>query len=208
MRSSAQLWCAIVLAAGCGSPEKSRHSVPASSESGVIALHNGPNEVNLLGDGTEAQVFVAWRGNYNAHGFSTISFYLRAKGDVEDSTVWQVAPFFGGPHDRADGRNELATEEGADCTLADLRVIARHHAPAEVVFAIRELGSSFADSAIVRFEYYTLQRNTDGLVGTPPFHFEHSRTVLAKRLYCDVNEAFRAELGLGATGLGHGEAER
>lgn len=51
-------------------------------------------------------------------------------------------------------------------------------------------------------------RNTDGLTGWPSFYFEHSRTVPAKRMYCDVNEAFERELGLGRNGLGYGEGGR
>ncbi len=171
----------------------------------VVSLKNGANVVDLLGDGTKAQVFVGWRENYNAHGFSTVAFYVFATSGIGDTAgVWQVVPFYGG----ARGGDVYRTSEGADCTLSDLRVLRRKHAPIEIIIATRRLGESFADSAAVRFDYYQVARNADGVPGWPPYYFEHVRTVRGKRPYCDVNEAFDRELGLGTIGLGHGEGGR
>lgn len=175
----------------------------------VIALENGSNNVDLLGDGTTAQVFVAWRGNYNAHGYSLVTFSVLAMGDLDDKTkVWQVVPFFGGEPNENGRTDAFRTFEAADCILGDLRLVSHPHAPVEVVIAKRELGSSFADSAPVRFSYYTLARNTDDTPGWPPYYFKLTRTVPAKRQYCDVNEAFRRELGLSARGIGYAKGGR
>jgi hypothetical protein len=200
---------ALCLAAACGKQSaRTDHAIVHSAE-GPARLHNGLNEIDLLGDGTPAQVFVAWRGNYNAHGFSVASFYIYAPSDLSDTArVWQVVPFFDGPADGATGRQAFDTGEGADCTLHDIRVIQTAHKPVTAVLADRDLGQSFADSAAVRFEYYDLVRNTSGAVGWPPFYFHHTHTQNAKREYCDVNEAFARELGFGASGLGHGEGGR
>jgi hypothetical protein len=175
----------------------------------VLVLKNGANAIDLLGDRTRAQVFVAWRSNNNAHGSSTVTFDLFAKSDVgNDTGLWQVVPFFGGPHDPETGQESFRTTEGADCTLGDLRVVQHAGAPVEVVIGNRALGKSFADPAPVRFDYYRLVKNADGQPGWPTFYFKYLRTVAAKRPYCDVNEGFARELGLGRVGLGHGEGGR
>jgi hypothetical protein len=175
----------------------------------VLVLKNGANPVDLLGDGTKGQAFVAWRGNYNAHGFSTVAFYVLANSDRGDTKpVWQVVPFFGGRNDRDPVPELYHTVEGADCILSDLRVLRHDHSPVEIVVARREFGESFAASAAVQFDYYKLVRNSDGIPGWPPYYFEHSRSAPAKQSYCDVNEAFEQELGLGTNGLSQGEGGR
>ena len=117
-----------------------------------------------------------------------------------------MIPFFGGVHDGVSGHEFYRTFEGADCILEDLRVVRRRKGPVEVILGTRELGASFADSAAVRFDYYKLSRG--GMPGESPFYFEHTRTVLAKRPYCDVNDAFQRELGLGTAGVGSSESVR
>jgi hypothetical protein len=185
-----------------------RATLAAASSTSAIPLTNGTNAIDLLGDGTKAQTVVAWRGNYNGHGSSTAAFYLFAKSDRTDANEWQIVPFFGGPYDGDKGREIFETSEGADCILGDLRVIRHEHAPAEIVIASRELGKSFADPAAVKFLYYRLARNSDKAAGWPPYYFQYTKTVPARRPYCDVNEAFSRELHLGASGLGQAPGGR
>jgi len=175
---------------------------------GAVVLHNGMNDVALLGDGTPGEVLVTWRGNYNAHGFSVATFAIRAGSDLDNNPIWQTLPFYGGPHDGETGREIYRTAEGADCTLSDLRVVPHAGRPVEVVIASRPLGTSFADAAEVRFDYYRVVHNRDGVVGWPPTYFQFERTERARATYCDVNEAFNRELHLGTTGLGHAEGGR
>jgi hypothetical protein len=175
---------------------------------GPIVLRNGPNAIDLLGDGTPAQAFVAWRGNYNAHGYSALALYLRAASDRNDTAEWQIVPRFGGPFAQETGRDLFTTSEGADCTLGDLRLVQHRGRTAELIVARRELGSSFADSAATYFDYYKLSRNTGGIPGWPPYYFEFVRTVDAHRQYCDVNVAFDQELHLGRHGLAESEANQ
>ena len=177
---------------------------------GPVVLRNGPNAIDLLGDGTPSQVFVAWRGNFNAHGHSTVAIYLRARSDLDESLPdWQIVPRFGGPGiDESGGEELLGTTEGADCTLRDLRIVAHPGAAAELIVARRELGRSYADSAATHFDYYRLARNGEERIGRPPYYFDFVRTVDAHRQYCDVNLAFEQELHLGRRGIGHGEASQ
>lgn len=171
----------------------------------VLPLQNGPNTVDLLGDGTRATVFVARKENFNAHGYSSIAFYLHSGYDRSDSAEWQLLPFV----DRRADRDVIRTEEGADCTLMDFRVLrVRPHAAVVVIIARREQGESFADSVPVQFDVYRLQRNREGLPGWPTYYFQFERSIPASRPYCDVNEAFQQELGLGHVGLGRGDGGR
>ena len=175
---------------------------------GPIALHNGPNDVPLLGDATPGHVFVSWRGNYNGHGYSVAEFAVRNASDLGDDAIWQDVPFFGGPSDGDTGREIYRTSEGADCTLSDIRVVRHAGQAVDVVIASRELGASFADPAQVRFDYYRIARNRDGIAGWPAMYFQFVRSVAAQAQYCDVNTAFDRELHLSTDGLGHAEGGR
>jgi hypothetical protein len=190
-------------------PSKSRpRDFTASS---TIALHDGANDVDILGDGHPAQIFVAWRENYNAHGFSSVAFYLKATDPGSrrsTDATWLLLPFFGGPDDPEGGRNVTSTVEGADCTLRDLRIVRRRRRSVQVVIGTRALGQSFADTAPIEFTFYEIRRNSEGVPGWPGYYFQSTRTIRAGQEYCDVNEAFARELGLGAKGLGHGEGGR
>lgn len=192
---------ALVAYSGDHSPRRDTTSderPPAS----VISLRNGENDVDLLGNGTKGEVFVARRSNYNAHGHSSVAFYLFGKSDLDDAKgMWQVVPFFGGPRQGDSSRELIGTSEGADCTLSDIRLLRHERQPVEVVIATRELDKSYADPASVTFEYYTLTHNESGAVGWPTYYFKYSRTTRASRPYCDVNEAFERELGLGTNGI-------
>jgi hypothetical protein len=199
---------ALLFSAACTRNAPSVAPVIPSSEAGPLALHNGLNDVALLGDATPGQIFVTWRGNYNGHGFSVATFAVRNSSDRDDTSAWQVLPFFGGPHDGDTGREIFRTSEGADCILGDLRVVRHAGRPVDVIIASRELGASFADPAPVRFDYYRVVRNSDGVAGWPPSYLQFDHSVQAKTSYCDVNAAFDRELHLGVDGLGRAEGGR
>ncbi|MDQ2889488.1 MAG: hypothetical protein M3R65_02895 [Gemmatimonadota bacterium] len=170
----------------------------------VIPLHNGHNKIDLLANGDAGEVIVSRRENFNAHGHSIALFQVLARNRVSPTTkpVWQLVPFFGGPGDPASGRDLTGTSEGADCTLQDIRLVRRARgSPVEIVIGERELGKSFADSAPVRFEFYGLMTNADGVPGWPAYYFKHTRTARAAGTYCDVDDAFDKELNLGPAGI-------
>ena len=169
----------------------------------VLPIHNGTNRVDLLGTGKQGEIIVSRRDNGNVHGFSVVLFQVLAPSRSYSNgrnLLWQVIPFFGGPNDPEAGEELFATFEGADCTLRDLRVVrtAKRH-PVEVVTATRDFGNSFADSAAVRFDFYELRDGKEGF--GPTYLFRHARTVHAKGRYCDVDDAFDRELGLGTAGV-------
>jgi hypothetical protein len=170
----------------------------------VLRLYNGLNAIDLLGNGHRGQVIVNRRENFDVHGYSTALFQVLALADPSDTTStveWQVIPFFGPDHP-ADGAELFRTLEGADCRLSDIRVFRRGRGrPVEIVIAHRAFGASFSDRADVRFEFYVLRTNDEGMAGAPAYYFQHAGTRRARARYCDVNDAFERELAMGTEGL-------
>lgn len=181
------------------------HPPQPTALSAVVSLHDGSNSVDLLGTGESAFVSVADRENFNAHGHHIAVFEVRAgiyPGDAGSPVQWQVVPFFGGPSDFASDNEVFGTTEGADCTLRDLRIIrGQPRRSVTVVIAQREFGRSYADSAPIVFHYFDLRVNSQGQIGYPSYYFLESHVVHSKRAYCDVDDAFDRELGLGSAGV-------
>ena len=171
----------------------------------VVRLHDGRNALDIVGDGGTGEVDIAVRENFNAHGHHVAIFFVRAPLDPVEARsprAWQVVPFFGLHGDSLTADELFGTTEGADCTLRDLRVIAGSGGrPVTVVVGERELAGGYADSASVRFQYYELRVNRSESVGYPTYRFAPTRVVQAKGRYCDVDDAFQQELGLGGAGL-------
>ncbi|HEY4210201.1 MAG TPA: hypothetical protein VGM84_01860 [Steroidobacteraceae bacterium] len=146
----------------------------------------------LSGGGEGATVVLARRENFNAHGYDVATLYIETREQDESPALFTIVPIFTSGAERL----ELAAAGGADCRLNDFRLVHRTGADAELIIASRPLGSSYADPAAVKFEYYLLKHNTSRVIGRPDFYFEWQRAVMAKKMYCDVNEAFDVELGL------------
>jgi len=176
----------------------------ANAKCGEIAnplpLHNGTNVVNLDGAGLTATVVIARRDNFNAHSFEVTTFFASLKTEDEGEKELKIIPI---ELTREKEVLHLITGGGADCVLQDFRVIPQ---PAErtaiLITGEREFGRHFADSQHVTFRYYRLTRNTEGAVGRPALYFDFEKKAVSQKKYCDVNEAFEAELHLPANGRG------
>ena len=160
----------------------------------VVPLAIGPNAIDLDGDGTPDMVFQAWRDNGNAHGFNTITFYLSRSSGAQ----WLLVPLF----DQAlrKERDFYRDFRGADCVLEAMTIVRSKtaaHTPVELVLGSREIGDSFADSMPVTFTVYELVSDTMPNVGEPEVYFRAARSFRGRRRYCDINDAFEKELGLG-----------
>ena len=160
----------------------------------VLTVREGPSNLQLKGEGPPDMVMRAWRENFNAHGFYYYTFYVQHPDSEDGRTRWELVPFVIGTH----VENGIATSQGADCVLRDLRVLRPKHPPnpATVVIADRELKKTYADTEAVLFSVYELRKNTDGLPGEPGIAFHRVRTIPAHHKYCDVAEAFEKELGI------------
>jgi hypothetical protein len=163
----------------------------------TVPLRNGPNDIDIDGDGRPDLVFVAWRDNSNAHGYERVSFYRR--GNTDDPK-WQVVPFEGmdnGLSGQPDA-DSFRTNQGADCMLRGMAVVRKPSAgePITVVVGERDFGQSYADAANVKFVVYSITRNDKSIPGWPAVYFQRDRTIEAKSKHCDVNEAFASELGI------------
>ena len=185
-----------VLAAAClRSPTASAQIADALRGRRPVALAEGPNTVDLLHDARPDLVLRGWVENFNAHGFHYITFYVQYPDSSSGATRWDLVPFLTSDQ-RLDG---FSTARGADCVLRDLRVLestGQPHMPAVVVTAERDFGSAYTDSTRVVFSLYELRTNVTGAPGQPGIAFVHSESVTARGVYCDVNVAFAAELGI------------
>jgi hypothetical protein len=162
----------------------------------VVHLVNGPNPVNLLGNGDSDVVWRAWRDNNNAHGADYFTFYA-ADTAREDAGWWQLVPIF--PTTKPTPELDIyRTDNGADCVLADLRLLRSRSSPktaAVLVTAERDFGESFADSRPVTFVVYDLTARGEAEDG-PRFYFKAVHRLRSKQSFCDVDEAFRQVLGI------------
>ncbi len=164
----------------------------------VIGLRNGINEIDINGDGLKDLIVVGWRDNLNAHGFDIVTFYMQFKMDIGPKDKWHLVPFV--PESGVTDKNYFTTSMGADCILSDIRVIrprSPKKAPVTIIIGVRDFGESYADKASVTFVVYELRYNKEGNPGTPLFYFQKTKTIPGKGKYCDINDAFQKELGLG-----------
>jgi len=157
----------------------------------VVPLNFGPNKVDMNGDGVNDVIFLGRRENFNAHGFTTFTFY------IDTDNTWYIVPFDNKKD--AEEKEYLSTSEGADGFLQDIRVLvpdSSSNAPTTIVVGVRDFGESFADAAPVKFIIYQLTRNDEGIPGWPPFYFQETQTIHGRKKYNDINQAFLSELGL------------
>jgi len=166
----------------------------------VVPIKNGitPFDFGTHGGKAAARklagyIVVSHRENFNAHGFDVISFHAYEPGE-QPKTLGLISIFPEGDKERYN----VSVSGGADCVLHDFRLLESVRGkPALLVVADRDPGDTFVDPATVSFHYYKLNENTDGTPGEPHLYFKHVDAGKSKRNYCEVGEAFKAELGLG-----------
>jgi hypothetical protein len=177
----------------------------------VVQLYNGFNVVDLLGGGSRGQIVVSRRAHADGTGHSTALFQVRAPADAADSASaaeWQVLPFFG-PDERVGGDDLFRTVEASGCASADLRVVRIGAGrPVQVVVARRALGATPAEPTVVRFDFYEVRKNEALAPATPRWFFQRVRGERSRERYCDVNDAFARELGIGTMGIAATPAAR
>lgn len=167
------------------------YAAPLDSYS-VVTLHNGINKVDFTNDGKDDLVVIAHRENFNAHDFDVVSFYADEPGPDKSKTLGMVSFF---TNDK-EGFT-VTTSGGADCVLKDFRLLKpKSGNKTLLIFASRKFTESFAENNVVVFDYYELQSNADQVPGAPYLSFKHVKAHESTAKFCDVNEAFKKELGL------------
>jgi len=164
----------------------------------VIQLQDGPNAIDLDGNGAKDMVFLGWRGNGNAHDVYVFTFYVYRHNAHESTPPWNLVPIYGLPNSSAIGDESFPTSRGAECVLSDLRIvqpIVDSTAPITLIIGERAFGDSYADSMPVKFFVFDLVEDT--YTASPPFRFKLEKTIPGRTRHCDINEAFAKELGLG-----------
>ena len=165
------------------------------AEMQVVRLLDGVNHVDLNGDGLRDLVVLAWHDKANAHGFDIFTFYLAHTPHPPIIRAWLALPL----SDSSSNEDEYyRTAMGADCILSDIRVLrsSQPKAPVQLVTASRDYGESYVDSMPVTFTVYRFVTDTEH-VPSAPYYFQAVRTIRSHGKYCDVNDAFARELGLG-----------
>ena len=166
----------------------------------VIDIANGPNAIDIDGDGRKDLVFSAHRSNFNAHDFEHITFYTQehvdpgeTDGTVQEKSAWNVVPFF-----TKDVPEYVAfdTIEGADCWLRDMVLLRNPDGSVTAVAADRKMGTFHWRQPRMTFSIYRVAHNTDGVPGSPPVYFQRVDHFQSRNLYCDADHAIAAELGV------------
>lgn len=195
LRALAPALCALALSP-CAS------SAPAIALDGyrVVPIRNGitPFDFGTHGGKAAARklpgyIVVSHRENFNAHGFDVISFHAYEPGE-QQKILGLISIFAEGDKEQYN----VNVSGGADCVLHDFRLLeSTRGKPALLVVADHDPGETFVDPASVSFHYYRLGENADGTPGEPHLYFKQVDVRTSKRNYCDVGDAFKAELGLG-----------
>jgi hypothetical protein len=158
----------------------------------MVKLEYGENRVDFNNDGVPDLVVVGHRENFNAHDYDVISFY--ANEPRKEHSHLAIVPMF----DQDKETVTLAAAGGADCRLHDFRLLRpKRGEQSLLIVADRKMSDSFFEENTVTFSYFKLERNSTELVGRPYLYFNLAEVRQAKAKYCDVNQAFRSELGLG-----------
>jgi hypothetical protein len=160
-------------------------------------ISNGVNYIDLNGDGEKDVVVKGYRNNISAHTFSVISFYLSKKiNNLERLDIKRLEVIsIGHVPDKEEYQLFTFTHEGADCVLIDFRLVKiKNSKKVYLIRAERYLSGekTYFDKDIVKFAIYELQY--DDLEDR--FFFNKINEFRATRKYCDVNEAFKQELGI------------
>ena len=173
------------------------HAADSSNDLQVIKLKNGFNEVHFDGLDQKALALIAHRENYNAHSYDVTTLYVDYKPtDEHDISGLQIIPII---ENNQKNTLNLMSDGGADCMLDNYRLVWNIKAHETwLILATRGFGDSFADTQSVIFTFYKLAIDKEGVPGFPPFAFDYWKVQKSKQKYCDVDDAFQKELGLGS----------
>ena len=147
----------------------------------VVRIENGLNRIDLDRDGIKDLV-VASSVRHGRHGSRTKYSFL-ARVEFRPG-VWEWHLVLTHP--------SLETRSEGACRLSDIRLLLDHRVPAKpatLVHVERAFGQ-------VNFSFYAFADQEDRLSDFPVYGFKLIDTVRAKRLYCDVGDALREELGI------------
>lgn len=185
----------------CAEPTGSQPALLPLSKGKVIPLSNGITTLDITGQQSEGMAILAHRENFNAHGFDVLSLYIKTVYEVSQKTIWSIIPVFDGDEDSKDfkERPTINVGGGADCFLHDFRLVRDSESgPLRLIIAERLLANEgYAGTSTVTFSFYELRYNQGNSIGRPVYYFERTGQSKAKRKYCDVEEAFKQELGFG-----------
>ena len=163
----------------------------------LVTLESGVTRVDLNGDGVMDMVTKSRVDIGNAHNSSVYRFLLRLEAPYFSEVTWVVVPIQFPGEDEA--WPETSTTEGASCILRDIRLLVDKQGKESrttLIVANRDFGESFADEEDVTFNVFRFETDHQSNPGSPTFYFRHVTTIAGKSKHCDINQAFKEELGL------------
>ncbi len=119
------------------------------------------------------------------------------KGDI-DAGAWSLIPLTS-ESGRGQEQESLSRSWHSGCWTSDFRVLLDDSpgwSPLVVVEAHRDTGRSPTAAAPVTFTIYRLRHQPGRTSGTPQYQFLRQAAFRSKSVYCDLGEAFRAELAI------------
>ena len=155
-----------------------------TSTASILFPKNGINYIDLNGDNINDMVISGYRNNSTAHSFSYYTFYIFQKDSSENNLPWAIVEMNG------QEKYNISTYQGADGILSDIAFVKNNIGKYQLVKADRDFGTSFADSARVKFSYYSLKY--DSLDNR--YLYEIKSNNYSKLKYVDVHEAISQEL--------------
>jgi carbapenem resistance CarG-like protein len=154
-------------------------SPPATPPRSPVVIRNGVNKVDFVGDGSHGLIVQGHQKNEDGRSSEIVSFYVLTGGR------WNLV--YVGLTPATEAAYVSILRDG-DCVIDDVRLLPGSTVqPATLILAE-------ADQKEVRFSYYTLKSSPEENSQMSRFYFERTHSELAKKPYCDVEEAFKEEL--------------
>ncbi len=149
----------------------------------------GITNIDLDGDGKNDLVVKGFVNNVSAHTMDYYTFYV-----MKENLEGKVIPNLVKIKNDKDFDYSFSSSRGADCELSGVRIKkeSKEIKGMQLIIARREFGETYVDSQKVTFSYYKLVYDEDWSL----YIFEIYKSVVSKNSYCDVNDAFKKELGL------------
>jgi hypothetical protein len=174
--------------------------IPKFDPKDMVPLINGPNWVDLDGDGHLDLVMKSMHQIPSPHSMSLYTFHLYTEYTSADTmfdrnTHWHTVSF--PSKDKPFSAFFINTHQGATCIISDIRLVINksgNHKKTYIIEAVRTLDETYGDAERVTFYVYRLDKGEGG--NTPPFTFNIVSTFPAKTKYCSVSNAFEKELNI------------
>jgi hypothetical protein len=155
-------------------------------------IENGITKLDIDGDGQKDFIVKGYIENITAHSSDVYTIYILKTDPISQKTISNLVKF----KKEKNIEYYISTYRGADCDLLDIRIgkYDTKDKGMQLIVGEREFGETYIDERNVTFTYYHLVVDEDS--NLPIYIYEPFKKIISKNKYCDVNMAFKKELGL------------